>query len=49
MQYVQYYVCFNVDQQGDKGKGLPLEKSTDATEEVPSEEVIFCQPTWCTQ
>ena len=42
MQYVHYYVRFHVDQQGDRGKELALEKSTDAIQEVPSEDDFFC-------
>ena len=41
MQYVQYYVCFHVDQNGERGKALALEKSIVATEEVPSEDEIL--------
>ena len=36
------YVCFHVDQQGDRGKGLASEKSRESTEEDElNEETIF--------
>ena len=41
MQYVHFYVCFHVYQQGDRGKALALEKSIDATKEVPTKNEIF--------
>ena len=41
MQYSHYYVCFHVDQQGERGKALALEKSIDATKEVSSEGFFF--------
>ena len=49
MQYVHYYVCFHVDQHGDKGEELTSDKYTYDTEEVPSEDDFFCQKTLCTQ